>query len=174
MYILICTTDMIDLCKCLPRACILQHMCMPSNSCSISKRSPEEPWFASKKGGARSRHKSHNARTRTCDSMCSAVRHKSMVVTESWSRLGLDHLLHFSPFHFLASRTHHGRKCSHGCVRWADDEHQWWKKGTGRSGTNPRRPHLVGFHSCCVFQNFSLQTSLFTYHIKSFTSCMEH
>ena len=48
------------------------HMCMPSNSCSISKRSPEEPWFASKKGGARSRHKSHNARTRTCDSMCTA------------------------------------------------------------------------------------------------------
>ena len=96
------------------------------------------------KGGA------HTRTGRTCDSMCSAVRHKSMVVTESWSRLDLDHLLHFSPFHFLASRTHHGRKCSHGCVRWADDEHQWWKKGTGRSGTNPRRPHLVGFHSCCV------------------------
>ena len=29
-------------------------------------------------------------------------------------------------------------------------------------------------YGCVNFQNFSLQTSLFTYHIESFVSCMEH
>ena len=32
----------------------------------------------------------------------------------------------------------------------------------------------LGFLGCVHFQNFFLQTSLFIYHIKYFTSCMEH
>ena len=110
MYILICTTDMIDLCKCFATRFYTTHVHVLKFMFHFPK-GPRGAVICQQKGGA------HTRTGRTCDSMCSAVRHKSMVVTESWSRLDLDHLLHFSPFHFLASRTHHGRKCSHGCVR---------------------------------------------------------
>ena len=55
---------------------------------------------------------------------------------------------------------------------------------TGAGGTRRGRtpdefvahhePAGAGKQGYVHFQNFSLQTSLFTYHIKLFTSCMEY
>ena len=114
---------MIDLCKCLPRACILQHICAcPRIHVPFPKGPPRSRDLPAKRvvrdrGTSRTTHE--HVRATVC-----ALRRKAWLCEGIVESLDPDRLLHFSPFHFLLAvhSTHHGSKCSrgHGGVWWAD------------------------------------------------------